>query len=626
MHPAGLFGAAIGRRSFLQLAGAGALAVALPHSPAQAGRGRSHGLSVFGELRYAADFKHFGYVNPAAPKGGTFRFSPSYWYFNQSTQTFNTLNGLVLSGDAPPRTEYTFDTLMSSALDEPDSVYGRVAAWVEVSEDGNTYRFGLRPEARFHDGSPLTAEDVAFSYGLLKEKAHPQIRESLSELVSATAEGAEVVLVFSGKQNASVPIAATGMPILSKAFYAGEDFTASTLKPPLGSGPYRIGRFETGRFIEYDRVADYWGKDLPVSVGHANFDTLRIVFFQDREPEFQAFTKGEIEWRTEPTSRLWATGYDFPAVGEGKVKKAEFPANLRPTMQGWFINMRRPKFADPRTREALGYCFDFEWTRANLFYGSYDRQISMFEQSDFEASGKPGPDELAIMEPLRDRLPPEAFGEAIVPPVSDGSGRDRAMLRRANELLTQAGWTRGPQGLVDKAGERLTVEFLIEAQVFEKVMAPVVQALKTLGAEATIRLVDATQYQRRVEEREFDIIGRATSLSSTPLDDVEQLFSSRNADVPGGSNLSGLKDPVVDELTARVRAVRTREEMVTLLKVIDRVVRTHYIWIPNWYSGRIRAAFWDKFGWPERKPDYFFPVETTWWVDAAKAEAIGRPL
>lgn len=623
-------GRGLPRREILKLAALGAAATAggllIPARPVQAGAGRRHGLSIFGDLKYPADFKHFAYVNPEAPKGGTFRFAPPYWYFNQNTQTFNTLNGLVLKGDAPPRTEYLFDTLMTTAHDEPDSVYGLVASWVEVSEDGNVYRFGLRPEARFHDGTPLTAEDAVFSYDTLKTAGHPQLRDTLRELVKAESpEPGILQLTFSGRQNAAVPIAAVGMPILSRAYYTANAFDASTLTPPLGSGPYRIGRFDVGRFLEYERVADYWGKDLPVNVGQNNFDVLRIDFFRDREPAFQAFVKGEVEWKTEPTSRLWATGYDFPAVREGKVKKLEFPPDMRPSLQGWYINLRRGKFADPRTREALGYCFDFEWTRQNLFYGLYERQVSIFEKSDFEATGKPGPDELAVLEPFRDKLPAAVFEEAYVPPVSDGSGRDRRLLQRGDELLKAAGWTRQGSALVNAAGERLAIEFLIEAQVFERVMAPVVQSMKTLGIDASIRLIDPTQYQARVEARDFDIIGRATSLSSAPLESVDQMFSSRTADEPGSANVSGLKDPVVDALAERIKTVRTRAEMTTLLKALDRVLRLSHFWIPNWTSDAHRVALWDKFGYPPEKPAYFFPVETTWWFDAAKAAAIGRP-
>lgn len=586
----------------------------------------AHGLSVFGELKYGPDFKHFDYLNPDAPKGGSFIFSAPNWYYNQNAYTFNTLNGFTFRGDAPPRVELCFDTLMAAATDEPDSVYGLVAESVAVSADRNRYVFALRRNARFNDGTPLTADDVVFSFETLKEKGHPDISQSIREMVSVTATAPhEVTVVFSGKQNRKVPIlVASTLPIFSRADWAGRDFEASTMVAPLGSGPYRIGNVSPGRSIEYKRVEDYWGKDLPVAVGTANFDRIRVEFFQDDEVQFQAFAKGELLFREEVSSKTWATGYDFPAVRDGRVQKPSFAAERRPDMYGWFFNLRRAKFADPRTRQAIGMALDFPWTNKNLFFGLYVRATSFFQKSDFAASGLPGSDELALLEPFRDQLPADVFGPAVMPPEADGSGRDRKLLRQATTLLSEAGWQRQGNGLVDAAGERLTLEFLIQSQAFERVLSPLIENLKAIGIAASMRLVDAAQYQSRKNDFDFDIMAHRIMFDATPIDGIEQIFGSASADLASGSNLAGLKHPVVDALVARAANVQNRDELVTLMRGLDRVLRSLHIWFPAWLSEAHRVAVWDKFGWPETKPDYGFSPEMTWWQDPERAAAIGK--
>lgn len=623
---------ALTRRAFLAGAAAGAL---LPLTGARPGAIASetgtppvarHGLSVFGDLRYGPDFQHFDYLNPAAPKGGSFVFAAPSWYYNQNAYTFNTLNGFTFRGDAPPRIELTFSTLMATAADEPDSVYGLVAESVTVSEDGNRHLFRLRPEARFHDGSPLTADDVVFSLETLKEMGHPDISQPLREMISVVADGPHAVVVtYSGKQNRKVPLlVAASLPIFSRAYYAGRDFEAATLEPPLGSGPYKVGRVSPGRFIEYERVADYWAKDLPVAVGSANFDRIRVEFYQDDDVQFQAFAKGELTFREEVSSKMWATAYDFPAARDGRVIKPSFAAERRPDMYGWFFNLRRAKFADPRTRQAIGMALDFAWTNKNLFFGLYVRATSFFQFSDFAASGMPGTDERALLEPYRDRLPAEAFGEAVMPPVADGSGRDRKLLRQAAALLTEAGWQRQGNGLVNAAGEPLTLEFLIQSQAFERVLSPLIANLKAIGVAASMRLVDAAQYQSRKNDFDYDIMASRIMFDATPIDGIEQIFGSAAADIPSGSNLAGLKHPVVDALVARAANVESRAELVTVMRSLDRVLRSLHIWFPAWLSEAHRVAVWDKFGWPDTKPDYGFAPEMTWWQDAARAAAIGK--
>ncbi|WP_181708001.1 extracellular solute-binding protein [Chthonobacter rhizosphaerae] len=618
---------ALTRRRLLQLSGTAALAAAAslpPFRVAQAGA-TSHGLSVFGDLRYPPDFTHFPYANPDAPKGGRFVFSVPNWALNQDTQTFDTLHTLVLKGSAPPRSTIIYDSLMVRGLDEPDALYGLVAASVTVSDDGNTFTFALRPEARFHDGTRLTAEDAAFSYMILKEKGHPTLAEGLRELVAVEAIDAGVLeLVFSGKQSLSAPLDAATYPILPKAYWEGRDFEASTLEPPLGSGPYRIGRFAVGRFIEYDLVDDYWAKDLPVNVGQNNFGTLRIEFYRERQAEFEAFKKGEIHYRQEFTSKTWATEYTFPALVEGRVVKREVPSEAIPSIQGTFFNLRRPIFSDPRTREALGLPFDFEWTNKNLFYGIYQRQTSFFQKSPYAAEGPIPPEEAALLEPFRANLPAGAFGEPVSPPVSDGSGRDRALLRRAGDLLTEAGWRREGGRFASADGKPLDVEILVESAIWERVLGPYVQNLKAIGVGATIRVVDASQYQARTNAFDFDMTIRAFNLGATPVESLDAFFHSRLADRPGSYNLSGIAHPAIDALIERAGKVKSREELQTTVRALDRVLRALHVWIPNWYSSVHRVVHWDMLGWPEMKPAYGFPVESTWWIDAAKAAAIGK--
>lgn len=586
-----------------------------------------HGLSAFGELKYPKDFTHFDYASPDAPKGGTFAFSPPTWLYNQSPQTFNTLNTYSAKGDAPPRMELCFDTLMASALDEPDSIYGLVAKTVTVSTDRNSFTFKLRPEARFHDGSPMTAHDIAFSFQTLQKKGHPELLLLLTEMREIVAQDDHTLrLTFTGKHSdrAILDIAAS-MPILSKAWYAARDFEASTLEPPLGSGAYRVGNVAVGQGIEYERVEDYWARDLPVQRGFNHFDRIKIEFFRDRQPEFEAFKKGEIFWRKEATAKTWVTEYNFPAIQQKRVLQREFSGEKRPQMQAWAVNQRREHFRDPRVREAIALCFDFEWTQKNLFYGMYERSQSLFEQSDFRASGKPSPEELAIMEPFRDRLPEGIFGEAIIQAPSDGSGRDRKNLRRAVELLSEAGFKRDGNSFVDNAGKPLNLEMLIQAEVFSRVYSPFINNLQAIGINASLRLVDPAQYQIRLQDFDFDIIGIAYLLSPTPTrESLQTMFGSRAAKVPSSTNFPGIADPVIDALIAKVSEAHSRTELIAILRVLDRLLRVRRDWIPNWYSANHLVAYWDMFGFKEPKPDYGFPVETLWWFDEAKAKAIGK--
>jgi microcin C transport system substrate-binding protein len=586
-----------------------------------------HGLSAFGKLKYAPDFPQFDFAAPDAPQGGDFAFSPSNWMFNQNVQTFNTLNSFVLRGEAPPRMEYCFDALMVWAWDEPDSLYCSLARSVTISADRNTYIFRLRPEARFQDGSPLTADDVVFSLNLLREKAHPQLSLDMVNIESTTATDAKTVHVrFDGEQSDRAILAiASGAPIFSERYFAGRNFEDATLEPFLSSGRWRVGKFEVGRFVEYERNRDYWGRTLGFARGLDNFDRLRIDFFRDRQAAFEAFKKGLVGWREEFTAKVWATEYDFPAIAEGKVKQAYFASEKRPSLQGWAVNTRRGKFGDPRTRQAIATLFDFEWTNRNIFHGAYARSNSMFERSDFTASGVPSPGELVLLEPLRDMLHETVFGEAVVQNVTDGSGRDRTIFREASRLLAEAGWQERGGRLYAANGEQLTIEFLIRSPTFERVLGPYAKNLKAVGIDATIRLVDPSQFQARLEDFDFDIAGMAFSFEANPTAEaIRRYFHSESAKRQGTENYPGIADAAVDRLVEHLRTVGSREELVAALQALDRVLRAGYYWIPNWHSQNHRVAMWDMFGWKEPKPDYAFPVERLWWFDLAKAAAIGK--
>lgn len=584
-----------------------------------------HGLSAFGDLKYPADYTHFEYAALDAPKGGKFSFAPSNWAFNQNVQTFNTLNSFILKGEAPPRMEACYDFLMGASLDEPDSIYCTLSKSVEISEDRNTYTFELRPEARFHDGSPVTAHDVAFSYDLLKEKGHPQIAVDLRNMVSATALADDVFeLRLNGKQSDRAILSlATIIPIFSKAFYEKLPFEEHVMELPMGSGEYKVGNLNPGLFIEYDKVENYWAKDLPFSRGFSHFDTLRIDFFRERQAGFEAFKKGDIKWRQEFTSKTWATEYNFPAVKEGKVVQLEIPGEKVPSLQGWAVNTRKGKFADPRTRQAIGMVFDFKWTNEKLFYGAYQRSNSLFEESNFAANGKPTAGELALLEPYRNELPKVVFEDAVRQFESNGSGNDSRALRGAVKLLREAGWKREGNSYVDANGNRLEIEFLIRSQVFERILGPYVENLRKIGIPAEIRLVDPSQYQARLESFDFDICGIALSFGATPTkESLRQIFHSDSAARNGSRNYPGIALPSVDALIDRLDEVNSREELETGIKAIDRVLRAYHFWIPNWFAPNHRVAAWNMFGWKEPKPDYGFSPESTWWIDPEKAAAL----
>ena len=577
-------------------------------------------MSAFGDLKYPPDFPHFNYVNPNAPKGGVFsQIGPSR-QFNQSFQTFNSLNSYILKGDAAQGMELTFASFMVRSGDEPDAMYGLAASSVRISDDGLTYRFTLRGQAKFHDGTPLTAHDVVWSLATLKEKGHPIITQQLRDFTGAeAADDRTVVMRFAEKRGRDVPLFVAALPIFSRVYYSKKPFDESTLDIPLGSGAYKVGRFEVGHFIEFQRVKDWWGADLPVARGQGNFDVVRFEYYRDREVGFEGFTAKNYLFREEFTSRTWATRYDFPAFKDGRVKRNVLPDDTPSGAQGWFINTRRDKFKDRRVREALIDAFDFEWTNKNIMYGAYDRTHSVFQNSPMMAKGKPDADELALLEPFRGKQPDEVFDEPYVPPVTDGSGQDRQWLRRGARLLDDAGCTLKNGKRVSPEGKPITIEFLIDEPTFQPHHLPYIKNLGVLGIDATLRVVDPVQYRARVDAFDFDITVERFSFSATPGDSLRTFFSSQAAATKGTQNLAGIADPAVDALVDTIIAARTRAELTAACKALDRVIRAGRYWIPHWYKASHWIAYWDVFDYPADKPRYFRGIPETWWYDRNKA-------
>jgi microcin C transport system substrate-binding protein len=612
---------AMTRRTALQGAAA-LLAVGAPSAHAE--DVETHGLSAFGDLALPADFKSFAYVNPHAPKGGLVSLQITGTTGNQNFETFDTLNIFSKKGDGAAGMGATFDALMAGHGDEPDSLYGLLAKSVRISADKLQYRFRLRPEARFSDDSRLTAADVAFSLQTLKEKAHPLYAILLREMASVSAESDDVALItFEKGRSRDAHLIVAAMPVFSSRWWKGRDFDAATLEAPLGSGAYKVGKFEQGRFIEFVRDDNYWGRDLPVNVGLNNFATVRYEYYRERQVAFEAFKAGAINFHQEYTSRTWATGYDFPAMRDGRVIKETLHNGAPSTMQAWYFNLRRPVFNDPRVREAITLCFDFEWTNKNVMYSSYKRVTSHFQNTDMEAKGKPGPEELALLEPWRGKVPDEVFGDPYLPPVSDGSGSDRVLLKRAYELLIAAGCKRDGSVLKLPDGQPLAFEFLDSSELFQPHTAPWRQNLKKLGIDGRSRVVDSSQYKARVDAFDFDMTALNLTGSETPGAGLRTLFSSSTADTPGSRNLSGVKDPAIDAMVDKAANAATREELTTACRCLDRLWRAGRYWMPAWYNDAFWAAHWDVFSRPDRQPKLGVGAPETWWWDAEKAKKIG---
>ena len=573
---------------------------------------KRHALSTFGEFRYPPDFKHFDYVNPHAPKGG--RISTN------GGSTFDTFNHFIVKGVPATGLGLLNDSLMERAADEPDTVYGLIAHSAELAEDRRSITFYMRPEAKFSDGSKVTAADVVFTFETLKEKGLPGLALPLRDVAKAEAVDAHTVrYTFQGDRLRDLPMVVAGLPVLSKAYYAARPFEQTTLEPPLGSGPYMIASHEGGKFVTYKRRPDYWAKDLPINVGRYNFDEIRFDYFRDRGIALEALKAQQIDLREEFIARDWSTAYDLPAVREGRLVKQVFEDNSPSGAQGFFLNMRRSKFSDVRVRKALDLAFDFEWMNKNIFYGLYKRTNSYFENSELKASGLPSADELALLEPFKDKLSKEVFEAPYVAPPSDGSGMNRDNMRAAAKMLDEAGWVVKDGKRTNAKGETLTLEFLFEEPSFLRVIGPFEKNLKLLGLDVTSRQVDAAQYENRRKAYEFDVLVQRYSMTLTPGLELRNYWGSEAANMNGSRNLAGIANPVVDALIDKVIQAKTRPELTTAARALDRVMRAEHVWVPNWYKASHNVAAWNKFSWPATKARYALGVLDTWWYDAAKA-------
>jgi microcin C transport system substrate-binding protein len=582
-------------------------ATAAAAEPAQAAPA-AHGLAMHGDLKYPADFKHFGYVNPDAPKGGTLR--------RQWTGTFDSFNPFVLKGNPEIWGEFfMYDTLLTAAADEPFSQYGLLAETVQTPEDRSWVVFTLRKEARWHDGKPVTADDVLWSFQTLVKDGQPLYRLYYGSVAKVEKVGEHSVrFTFKPGDNRELPLILGQLPVLPKHYWAGKDFAAGTLEPPLSSGPYKIGRFEAGRFVDYERVPDYWGKDLPVNRGRFNFDRVRFDYFRDDKVALEAFKAGDIDLRRESSAKNWATEYEMPERKDGRLRVELFPNDRPSGMQGFAFNTRRELFKDARVRRALGYAFDFEWSNQTLFYGQYKRTRSYFDNSELAATGLPGGAELALLEPHRAKLPPEVFTQEYQPPRTDGEGGLRANLRKASELLREAGFTvqdkqlrRGP------GGPALEFEILLDSQSFERIALPLVQNLERIGVKATVRTVDEAQFQQRTESFDFDVTLLNVAQSNSPGNEQREFWGSAAAAQQGSRNLAGIADPVVDDLIEKVIAARDRASLIAATRALDRALQWGHYLIPHYHLAGDRVAFWNKLAYPEVMPAAGVELFLTWW-------------
>ena len=579
----------------------------------------SHGVSAFGELKYPADYPHFDYVNPDAPKGGAYTGRSTF-----AARTFDSLNPYILKGE--PAIEISllvFESLMYRAWDEPDAMYGLIAESVTYPEDRSWAEFQMRPEAAFSDGTPVTADDVVFSLNILKEEGSPTYKTVFRDLASATALSSHRVRFEfrTGVSTRDLPQLAGQVPILSRKDWEGKDFAESTLVAPIGSGPYVIGEVQPGRSITYVKNPDYWGEDLPINIGKWNFGSLNYEYFKDSTAAFEAFKSGAFEMHEEFFSKLWATGYDFPAIDKGWVVRDVLPDGRPSGTQGYWFNLRRGKFQDPLVRQALALGFDFEWSNRTLFYDLYNRTDSFFEGSPLEATGMPSEAELLLID-AAPGLPESAKAEAFTPPKTDGSGRLRRLIRQAGKLLDQAGWTVGPDGVRQKNGETLSIEFLSNSPSFERISGPYIKNLKLMGVDAEYRQIDAAQYQQRTEDFDFDIVVARLPIQAVPGTELRNLWHSLSSDAKGSLNLSGVANEGVDMLIEAVIGAETAEEHATAVSALDRSLRAMHIWVPQWTKGSHTMAYWDKFGKPDMKPPFGRAIVETWWIDPVKEAAL----
>lgn len=570
------------------------------------------GMALYDAPKYRPGFAHFDYVNPDAPKGGLVKLA--------ETGTFDSLNPFILKGVKAPGLSETFESLMVASLDEPLSMYGLIAETVTLADDRRSASFELRREAKWHDGTPITADDVVFSFETLKTRGDPTYRILYAPITGVQKTGERrVTFTFADAANRELPFIAAQMPIFSQAYYRSHDFDKTTLEAPLGSGPYRVAEVQQGRSITYARVEDYWGRDLPVNRGMYNYDRIRYDMYRDENVTLEALKAGEYDFRREYIARNWATAYDAPAVRDGRIIKREIPDHTPQGMQAFIFNTRKDRLSDARVREAIDLTMDYEWINKTIFYGAYVRNSSFFENTEFQSRGVPEGRELALLAPFRDELPPALFTEPFRNATTDGSGNARENLLKAQKLLEEAGWTVQGGKRVNARGEALTLEFLLRQPTMERVIGPMRKNLERLGITATIRNVDDAQYQKRTDAGDFDIvtvwINRGVFY---PGNEQVALWHSSQAEVKGGNNLGGVNSKAVDAMLAALTGARSKDELLAAGRALDRILLWQHYVIPNWHSGSFRVAYWDRFGLPDTLPRYHLGFHTWWVKDAGK--------
>ena len=592
-----------------------ALAAALALGAGVAVAEPRHGFSVFGDLKYGPDFERFEYTSPDAVKGGSVTLA--------TIGTFDNTNPFILKGVAAAGAGSVYDTLAVGSLDEPSSVYGLLAETIEVAEDRGSVTFTLRPEARFHDGEPVTAEDVAWTFETLVGEGHPFYRSYYGAVAGVEALDERTVRFdFEETGNAELPLVISQLAVMPKHFWEGREFASTTLDPLLGSGPYRFGRIDPGRSVSYERVDDYWAKDLPIARGQDNFDVLRYDYYRDLTVALEALKSGDVDFRQEFISKNWATAYDFPALAEGRVVKEELPDGRTQPMQAFVFNLRKPKFQDERVRRALEYTFDFEWANENLFYGAYERTKSYFQNSEMQATGLPEGRELEILEAHRDELPESVFTEEFTLPETDGSGNVRRELRQALALFKEAGYGVKNGTMTNlETGEPFAMEMIIRQPSVEKIGLAWKKTLERLGVDLKVRVIDSAQYEKRLEDFDFDVTTNIWQQSPSPGNEQWDYWGSAQADVPGTRNVAGIKDPVVDAIIPLIVNATSREEQVAAAKALDRVLlHRHYV-LPQYFGPTYRVAYKNKLARPDTAPAKALGLDT-WWVDPDKAAAL----
>ena len=591
---------------------------------------RSSAIAILGKPALPPDFPYFPYVNPNALKGGDVTLSSvgTYDNFNPFILRGTSTRGMsgswvILPGGSGSGSTvgHIWESLLTSSADEISTAYGHIASTIELPASKLWVGFELRPEAKFSDGTPVTAEDVAWTYRTLLDQGRPSFRIQMADVKDVVVEGPRrVVYHFKSSDNRELPLILGGLPVLPKHFFDGRDFSKPLTDPPIGSGPYRIASFELGRSVTYERRPDWWAVDQPTGKGTNNFGHVRIEYFRDSTVAMEAFKAGQIDLRTENIAKNWATAYDFPAVARGLVIKRDFVHHLPTGMQGYAMNTRRPVFANPLVRQAMAEVFDFEWANKNLFYSSYTRTLSYFNNSPLASSGIPQGEELKLLEPYRKGLPPELFTEPFKLPVTDGSGNNREQLRQALDLLQQAGWSVKERKLVDKDGNQMTFTILLDEPSLERPALPYVQLLQKLGIDARVRTVDPAQYQHLTDDFDFDMLMIVYPQGDIPGNELRDYFTCAAAKAPGSFNVSGICNPAVDALVERIVKAQDRETLGTAAHVLDRVLLWGWYLVPNWDSSIFHIAYWDRFGYPDKPIREGFNFDT-WWVDAAKAAA-----